>query len=241
MHFDFRASMRAMRAACLPLFFLSGFACAPAQPRSPMPPARAAAPAPEPTRADVAPPSPESSAKVDELVARHIAARGGIDKIRALQSIRLTGTERFIEDDYNIEASYGLVQKRPASIRIESSFQGLTGVDAYDGKEMWSTEPWEGRREAFKRSADEAKALAHDADIEGPLVDWRAKGHRVDYLGTEDIDGSPAHKLRVTLKDGDVQYRYLDPDTMLEFRIVYERKIRGVEKIYESDVGDYEQ
>jgi photosystem II stability/assembly factor-like uncharacterized protein len=106
---------------------------------------------------------------------------------------------------------------------------------------MWSTEPWQGRRDAFRRSADETKELAHLADIEGPLVDWREKGHRVDYLGTEEIDGSPAHKLRVVMKDGDVEYHFLDPDTMLEMRIVYERRVRGVERILESDVGDYEQ
>src|SRR5437868_6098757 len=156
-------SSRAIGAALLPLLLLSAVACAPAQPRLPAQPTRPAASAAEPTRVDLPPPSPESTAKVDELIARHIAARGGLDKIRALKSIRLTGTERFSEDDFNIEASFGLVQKRPGSIRVESTFQGLTGVDAYDGKEMWSTEPWEGRRDAFKRSADEAKALAHDA------------------------------------------------------------------------------
>jgi len=174
-------------------------------------------------------------------MSRHVAARGGLERLRALKSIRLTGTLRSSEDDFTIETVHGIVQKRPGSIRIEDTFQGLTGVDAYDGREMWSTEPWDGRRDAFRRSADESKELAHLADLDGPLVDWRQKGHRVDYLGTEEIDGAQAHKLRVAMKDGDVEYHYLDPDTMLEMRIVYERHIRGVERIVESDVGDYEQ
>jgi photosystem II stability/assembly factor-like uncharacterized protein len=235
------ASVRAAGALCLLLSFAASPACSPASVRAPSPPARPSASGTSTQRSDLPPLSQESSAKVDELVARHIAARGGLDKLRALKSIRLTGTARFSEDEFTIEASYGLAQKRPGNIRVEVTFQGLTGVDAYDGKEMWSTEPWEGRRDAFRRSADETKELAHLADIEGPLVDWREKGHRVDYLGTEEIDGSPAHKLRVVMKDGDVEYHYLDPDTMLEIRIVYERRVRGVERVVESDVGDYEQ
>jgi photosystem II stability/assembly factor-like uncharacterized protein len=186
-------------------------------------------------------PSPESSAKTDELIDRHIVARGGLDKLRALKSVRLTGTARFSEYDLEIEASYGLAQKRPQSIRVEIAMQGLTGVDAFDGKEVWSTEPWDGRRDPFRQSADESKELMHLADLDGPLVDWRSKGHRVEYLGLDEIDGAQAHKLRVTLKDGDVEYHYLDQDNLLAIRIVYERRVRGVERIIESDLGDYEQ
>jgi photosystem II stability/assembly factor-like uncharacterized protein len=186
-------------------------------------------------------PSPQSSAKVEEIVGKHVTALGGLEKLHALKSLRLTGVARYGDGDFTIEATYGSVQKRPANIRTEVSFQGLTGVDAYDGKEMWSTEPWGGRRDAFRRSADEAKELAHASDIEGPLVDWKEKGHRVDYLGTQEIDGAPAHKLRVTMKDGDVEYHYLDAETFLEIRVVRERHVRGVEQIFESDLGDYQQ
>jgi photosystem II stability/assembly factor-like uncharacterized protein len=186
-------------------------------------------------------PSPESSAKTDEIVLRHIAARGGIENLHALQSLRMTGKARFGQGELAIEASYGLVQKRPGSIRVELTFQGLTGVDGCDGNEVWSTEPWEGRREPYRQSSDEAKELLHLADIEGPLVDWKAKGHRVDYLGLEEVDGAPAHKLKVTLKDGDIEYHYLDQDTLLAIRIVYEQRVRGTERIFESDLGDYER
>src|SRR5262249_54864355 len=151
-------------------------ACSPAaRGRPSQSPAHAAAPG-SASRVDSPQASPESVAKVDELVARHVAARGGLEKLRALKSLRLTRTQRFMDEDFTIEASYGLLQKRPGQIRIEVSFQGLTGVDAYDGRDMWSTEPWQGRRDAFRRSADEAKELAHLSDIDGPLVDWREKG-----------------------------------------------------------------
>jgi photosystem II stability/assembly factor-like uncharacterized protein len=83
--------------------------------------------------------------------------------------------------------------------------------------------------------------MAHDADIDGPLVDWRQKGIRIEYLGTEDVDGSPAHKLRVTRPDGDFEYRWLDPDAFLEIRIETHTFVRGAEHVSVTDLGDYEQ
>ena len=217
-------------------------ACSPAAHSAASRPPAEVKSAPAGEHAPPAPSQPPSSAKTDELIARHIAARGGIEKLRALKSVRLTGTTRFKQqEDFEIEASYGLVQKRPGSIRVETTFQGLTGVEACDGNEVWSTEPWDGRRDAFRQSADESKDLMHAGDLDGPLVDWKTKGHRVDYLGSEDVDGAPAHKLKVKLKDGDVEYHYLDQDSLLAIRIVYEQQIRGMERIYESDLGDYEQ
>ncbi|HEV2063598.1 MAG TPA: hypothetical protein VGS00_03510, partial [Thermoanaerobaculia bacterium] len=126
-------------------------------------------------------------------------------------------------------------------IRTEVSLQGLSAVEAYDGKEGWSLDPFGGRRDAQRDSADDSKSRAQDADIDGPLVNWREKGHRVEYLGTEDVDGTPAHKLRVTLKDGDTRTIFLDPDYFLEIRTVTETHIRGTERVSQTDLGSYEQ
>jgi photosystem II stability/assembly factor-like uncharacterized protein len=178
---------------------------------------------------------------VDELVAKNVEARGGAAKLKAITTLKLTGKLVLtFGGGFQIEAEHGEVKKRGGMTRVENSLQGLTGVDAYDGREGWGLDPFQGRRDAQKTSADESKELAHDADIEGPLVDWKAKGHRVESLGTEDVDGTPAHKLRVTLKDGDVWTVYLDPDTFLEIRIVKQTHVRGTERVTETDLGSYE-
>ncbi len=90
-------------------------------------------------------------------------------------------------------------------------------------------------------SADDTKSLVEDAEIDGPLVDWKAKGSTVDYLGTEDVDGTLAHKLKVVRKNGDVSYVYLDPDHFLEIRILTQRVEQGAQVEVETDVGDYEK
>lgn len=212
-------------------------ACAPTSEQPPQtPPAPTAAKPPSAP----SPAEPDTSAEVDALVTRNVAARGGLDRLRAIRTLRLAGRARYGADgSYEVELAKLIT--RGGSIRYESTIQGITGVDAFDGKEGWSTDPSDGRPDPNKMSADDAKEMAQDADIDGPLVDWRAKGHSVAYLGIEDVDGTPAHKIRVKRKDGDVEYRYLDPDALLEIRVVKERRVRGVETIIEIDLGDYEQ
>jgi photosystem II stability/assembly factor-like uncharacterized protein len=180
---------------------------------------------------------------LDELLAKNLAARGGAN-VQRLQSLRLTGRAVFLgagRGGSRLETAWAQVQKRPGKIRSEVTRQGLTAVQAWNGKEGWKLAPFGGRREPERASQDDARALAQDADLEGRLISWREKGSRVEYLGVEDVDGTPAHKLRVALKDGDVHYLFLDPDSFLEIRIVTERRVRGSEQVTETDLGAYGQ
>jgi outer membrane lipoprotein-sorting protein len=176
----------------------------------------------------------------DELAAKNVEAKGGIDRLRAIQSLRLTGRMRVQGD--TIELGYVELVKPPGAIRYEASLQGLTQVQAYDGTQAWQINPFQGRKDPEKLSADDAKGLGEDAaDFIGPLVDYKSKNYRLDYLGTEDIDGTEAHKLRVTRPNGDITTVYLDPDHWLEIRIVNRRIEHGVPIETVTDFGDYEQ
>jgi outer membrane lipoprotein-sorting protein len=175
-----------------------------------------------------------------ELAAKNVTAKGGIDKLNAIQSLRLSG--KLLVNGGTIEVGYTMLVQRPSAIRYEVQLQGLTRVQAYDGSEAWQINPFQGRKDPEKLSADDAKALGEDAaDFTGPLVGYEAKGYRLDYLGTEDIDGTEAHKLRVTRGNGDVAYVYLDPDYFLEIRTVNRRVEHGVPNETITDYGDYEQ
>jgi len=175
---------------------------------------------------------------VDELVAKNAAARGGLDKIQAIKSIKFEGRLRF---GGTFDLDFVQYQKAPDSTRSEATVQGLTQVRAWDGKEAWTISPFGGRKDPQRISAEDAKSIADDAAISGPLIDYKAKGSSIDYLGTEDVDGTDAHKLKVTLKSGDIEYVYLDPDHYLEIRTVAQRKVRGTETEEITDYGDYEQ
>ena len=176
---------------------------------------------------------------VDELVAKNIEAKGGSTALKALQSLRLKG--KLLVNQGQVEFGYEQTKKRPGQVRTEATLQGMTQIQAFDGKEGWKVSPFQGRKDPEKMSADDTKSLIEDAEIDGPLVEWKAKGSTVDYLGTEDVDGTLAHKLKVVRKNGDVSYVYLDPDHFLEIRILTQRVEQGAQVEVETDVGDYEK
>jgi hypothetical protein len=146
----------------------------------------------------------------DELIAKHIEARGGLDKMQAIRTLRFEGTRT--RSGGGFEMAFVEIRKRPGSLRSETTNQGRTWMRATDGKEGWSVQPFRGRKDPERLPADALEELSYDADLDGPLVDADTKGNRIAYLGLEDVDGTEAHKLEVTRASGDVDFVYLDPD-----------------------------
>lgn len=179
---------------------------------------------------------PASAQTLDEILARNLKAKGGLDKIKAVQTIRMTGTMTI---GPGMEAPFVLEQKRPNMMRMEFTLQGMTGVQAFDGKTGWQLMPFSGRKDPEPLPEDAMKQVEEQSDFDGPLVDFKAKGHTVELVGKEPVDGSPAYKLKVTLKNGDVRYIYLDADQYLEVRTEGKTKIRGTDVDGESTIGDY--
>ena len=178
------------------------------------------------------------AATADELIAKNIAARGGMDKLQAIKTLKMQGQ---LLAGGGFKLAYSETLKRPDKLRQEASVQGLTQVQAWDGQHGWSIQPFGGRKDPIPMSADDAKELAEGADIDGAWVDAAAKGNTVTYLGTEDVDGTNAHKLQVQLKDGNTLIVYLDPDAYLPIREIARRTVRGAQQVQQTDFGDYEQ
>jgi len=176
---------------------------------------------------------------VDELVAKNVGAKGGADALRALQSIRHNG--KMLVNEGQIQLAYAETKKRPDEVRTETTLQGMTAVEAYDGKAGWRISPFQGRKDPERMSADDVKPLMEDAEIDGPLVNWKEKGSTLEYVGREDVDGTSAYKIKVVRKNGDVNFVYLDPDHFLEIRILSQRVRHGAQEETETDVGDYEK
>lgn len=182
---------------------------------------------------------PALAMTADDLVAKSIEARGGMEKIKAIETLRLEGKRS--RAGGGGEMPFVEIRKRPGSLRSEATTQGLTMIRAYDGKEGFTVQPFRGRKDPERLSADAARETGYDADLDGPLVDAAAKGNRIEYLGTEDVDGTDAHKLKVTRPGGDVELVYLDPDYFLEIRRVSQHRVRGALVETETDYGSYEK
>jgi len=174
----------------------------------------------------------------DEIIAKNIQARGGSDKLKSVQSLKSTATMAM---GPGMEAPGVLIQKRGNLARLEFTIQGLTAVQVYDGKNGWQIMPFMGKKDPELMSADEAKEMEETADIDGPLVDYKSKGHQVELLGKEKVEGTDAYKLKASLKNGDVQTIYIDADSFLEIKEETKRDVRGSEQVVESSIGDYKE
>jgi hypothetical protein len=171
----------------------------------------------------------------DDLVSKNLQAKGGIDSIKALKSLKMTG--RFQQGDFT--ADVGQESRAPNFIRETFSLQGMTQIQAYDGTTGWQISPFQGRKDPELLGEDDLRNLTEDADFYGPLVDYREKGNTVEYLGAATVDGDDAYRLKVTLKNGDIFYYYLDPDTSLEIRIEKQQFIRGSVRESLINLGSY--
>jgi hypothetical protein len=172
----------------------------------------------------------------EELVDKNIQAKGGMEKIKAIHSLHMTGK---LTGGGGFTATVTQDGMRPNLVRETFSLQGMTGVQAYDGAVGWQIQPFGGHKDPELMGEDDLRDLLLDADFDGPLVDYREKGNTVEYLGHDVVDGDDALRLKVTLKNGDILYYYLDPDTYLEIRKEIQEFIRGSIKENVVDLGSY--
>jgi hypothetical protein len=176
------------------------------------------------------------SQTADELIAKNIQARGGMEKIKAIKTLRMRGK---FDGGGGFTASVGQENQRPNLIRQTFMLQGMTVVQAYDGEAGWQIQPFGGKKTPELMGEDDLRDLLLDADFEGPLVDYQAKGSTVEYLGHDMVDGDDALRLKVTLKNGDIIYDYLDPDTFIEIRREIQQFIRGSVRDRVVGLGSY--
>jgi hypothetical protein len=180
--------------------------------------------------------APAAAQTVDEVIAKSLEARGGLDKLKAIQAIRMTGKMSMGP----MELPMVIEMKRPASFRADITVQGTLAVQAYDGATAWGISPM-GTGQPEPMPAEAAKEMADQGDLDGPLVEYKAKGHLVELVGKEKVEGSEAYKLKITKKDGDVEYHFLDADSYLPVRVEGKRTVRGTEIEGESTLGDYKE
>ena len=176
------------------------------------------------------------SQTADELVNKNIEAKGGLDKIRAIKTLRISGRA---EQPDGPPLAVVIEHARPDEIRQDITVAGMTIVQAYDGKAGWMIQPFGGRKDPQLMGEDDLRDLTVDADIDGPLVDFKAKGNIVEYMGHGLVDGDDALRLKVTLKNGDVLYYDFDPDSYLEIRRESQEFIRGSIKETVMEYGSY--
>jgi outer membrane lipoprotein-sorting protein len=177
-----------------------------------------------------------SAQTADELIAKNLQASGGKDKIEAVKAVRMTG-KMVIPQGMEIPVTVEF--KDPDKLRSEATVQGMTMVTAYDGKSGWKIEPFMGKKDPEAMSEDEIKQVKEQLETMAPLSKYKELGHTLEYVGKEDLEGTPVYKLKLTRKSGDIGHLYLDTESYLMVKMTGKTKMQGQELESESTMGDY--
>jgi outer membrane lipoprotein-sorting protein len=180
--------------------------------------------------------APLSAQTIDEIVAKNIEARGGAQKLNAVQSRRMTGR---VALPNGLELKYVQTNKRPNKVREDYTVQGLVIEQSYDGKHAWQIDPTQGKRTPEALGEEDTRGLIEDSQFDGALIGYKERGATAELVGKDDVDGSPAYKVVIKEKNGDTRTLYLDEDAFLEIKMDVKRVIRGADREYEVTIGDY--
>lgn len=175
--------------------------------------------------------SPASTMTVEDLAERSIKARGGIKKLRSVQSMRMRGQFAM----YGMEGSVTMMMKRPGRVRMDMTSQGMTLVQIFDGEDGWLL----GREGPVPLPTDQIEQMRDQADFDGPLVDYKKKGNQLRLMGREGTDGIDAYKVEVTKPSGAITQVYLDARTYLEIRTDDRLSMEGIDIESHLLQGDY--
>lgn len=185
--------------------------------------------------------SPLMAITLDEIIDQYVEARGGLEAWHKLQTMRIEGMMTMTGPSGSMEAPLLIEAKRPDKFRMEFTMQGITGIQAVDGDKGWTLMPFTGQTKPEPMADEVVGEFSDQMDFEGPLFGYQDKGHTVELIGTEEVDGTEAHKLKITKESGTIIYSYIDTEYFLELKNESTRKVMGVETSVTTVYGDYKE
>jgi outer membrane lipoprotein-sorting protein len=175
----------------------------------------------------------------DEVINAYLKARGGLDKVKAVKTERVTAT---VTLQPGADAVLTYERKRPLKMHMEITLNGESFIRVYDGKSAgWVYNPFTPKAAVVAMTPEEIRGAAEESDLDGPFVDYKGKGNQLEFLGTEDLDGKPARKLKLTAKSGEVSYCFFDARTGLIAKIQSTRKIKNEDVPWETTFSDFRE
>lgn len=178
---------------------------------------------------------------LDQILDKNLEALGGADALKAVQT--LTMSAKMVISGGAMEAPMVMQIKRPGKVRTEMTIQGRKVLTGFDGADGWMINPMQGS-EPQKVPERMVKSAAQNADMEsslGALKAIRDAGHTVELVGKEDVEGSPAYRIKVTRKSGDVQTYFLDAEKFLPVKMIMKTSAMGQEMEVESFPSNYKK
>jgi outer membrane lipoprotein-sorting protein len=175
----------------------------------------------------------------DEIVKKALEARGGVAKLKAVQSERITGRITFANGE---EGVFVVELKRPLKMHVEISVEGQKIIRVYDGKSSgWMINPFLDTKDVQPMTPEDLKSISDESDFDGPLVNYKTKGNQIELVGKESLDDKPVYRLKLTNKNGEVRFYFLDATSFLLVKWEGVRKTGEQELPWESYFSDFQQ
>ncbi|MEI7897391.1 MAG: hypothetical protein WCJ26_10185 [bacterium] len=173
---------------------------------------------------------------LDEILSKYYQTMG-IDKMKEWKTITATG--KFISQGMEIPGTSYM--KRPDKIRFELEIQGNKMLRVFDGQAGWVVAPWSGTMDPQDMTPDEVKNMKEQTDFEGILYNWKEKGHKVELIGKEDMQGTPVYKIKAVLANGNIETHYIDAENFVTLKVSSVTKMQGNEVEGDSYPSNYKE
>lgn len=177
-----------------------------------------------------------SAQSAEEIIHKHVKAIGGSEKIKSINTIKMTGT---VDIGGGMQIPFTNYFARPGRMKIEATFQGMTQQIAVDGSTGWQINPFMGSKDPEPMNAEQLKVMKQQADFEGHLFNYKEKGYTAEFLGQEDFEGTPVNKISLSNTEGEQTTYYLDAETHLLLKELQTIKMTDNEMQSETIYGDY--
>ena len=176
-----------------------------------------------------------SAQDLDEILNNHFETVGQKNLLK-VKTIQASGKASMM----GMETPFKMINKRPDMIKIIIEIQGSEIVQAYDGKTVWIINPMSGSAEPVDLTGPEADGLIESGDVDGQLWNYKEKGHQLEFDGTEDVDGTETFVLKLTKKNGNIDYYYLEQESYLIIKIKSKTIMNGSEVEAEALLSNYQ-
>ena len=170
----------------------------------------------------------------DEVIAKHYAATGGVENWKKITSMK----KNCIRRSRGVEIPVTITVVQEKGYKSESTVGGMTSYTIITNNEGWSFNP-RNQQKPDALPAESVKLAQDRLDIQGPLIDYKEKGYKIVYLGTDDVEGTECHKLKVVMPSGKEETIFIDASNYYLVRTVEKTKANGKEQTQTTTYGDY--
>lgn len=178
----------------------------------------------------------------DEVIAKHLAAMGGVDKLKAIASVKMEAKIQSPQAP-GMDIIMTMSAQNGKGFRQNVTVMNMSMEAGYDGTTAWQNAPamMGGSGNPEPLPAEQAERMKEQIDLAGSLVDYAAKGHTVELLGKEDLEGTEVFKLKINKKTGDTEYQFIDASTYLVIKTESIIKMNGQESKSSSLMSNYKE